>query len=55
MPPFFTRKGCDFLNWWQIIKEIKVLSEAEVAEIVEKFKTAVEKGIGDSQGTFIEY
>tara|TARA_R100001377_G_C3193413_1_gene111532 strand:+ start:873 stop:1331 length:459 start_codon:yes stop_codon:yes gene_type:complete len=30
--------------WWDIIKEIKVLSEAEVAEIVVEFKTAVEKG-----------
>ena len=39
-----TPKGCDFLHWWSIIKEIKVLSEAEVAEIVKKIKTAVEKG-----------
>jgi len=30
--------------WWDILKEIKVLSEAEIAEIVENFKTAVEKG-----------
>ena len=32
------------LNWWDIIKEIEVLTEAQVAEKVEKFKTAVEKG-----------
>lgn len=30
--------------WWDILKEIKVLSEAEIGEIVENFKTAVEKG-----------
>jgi hypothetical protein len=32
------------LNWWSIIKEIEVLTEAQVAEKVERFKTAVEKG-----------